>query len=61
VAGEALFGFVGVVLGFLTTSVLTIYKDRLAARHDIAIRDRVRNNLDRHPNYVLAAYMASGT
>jgi integrase len=23
--------------------------------------DRARNNLDRHPNYILAAYMASGT
>jgi hypothetical protein len=23
--------------------------------------DRARNNLDRHPNYVPAAYMASGT
>jgi hypothetical protein len=23
--------------------------------------DRARKNLDRHPNYVLAAYMASGT
>jgi len=23
--------------------------------------DRARQNLDRHPNYVLAAYMASGT
>ena len=23
--------------------------------------DRARTNLDRHPNYVLAAYMASGT
>jgi hypothetical protein len=22
---------------------------------------RARNNLDRHPNYILAAYMASGT
>jgi len=22
--------------------------------------DRARNNLDRHPNYILAAYMASG-
>jgi integrase/recombinase XerD len=22
--------------------------------------DRARKNLDRHPNYVLAAYMASG-
>ena len=24
-------------------------------------RERARNNLDRHPNYILAAYMASGT
>jgi len=23
--------------------------------------DRARKNLDRHPNYVLAAYMAAGT
>jgi len=23
--------------------------------------DRARNHLDRHPNYILAAYMASGT
>jgi integrase/recombinase XerD len=23
--------------------------------------DRARMNLDRHPNYILAAYMASGT
>jgi hypothetical protein len=23
--------------------------------------DRARQNLDRHPNYILAAYMASGT
>jgi hypothetical protein len=23
--------------------------------------DRARKNLDRHPNYILAAYMASGT
>jgi len=22
---------------------------------------RARNNLDRHPNYILAAYIASGT
>jgi integrase/recombinase XerD len=29
---------------------------RTAMRHD-----RARNNLDRHPNYILAAYMASGT
>jgi hypothetical protein len=23
--------------------------------------DRARQNLDRHPNYIMAAYMASGT
>jgi integrase/recombinase XerD len=23
--------------------------------------ERARNNLDRHPNYILAAYMSSGT
>jgi Rad3-related DNA helicase len=40
VAGEALFGFAGVVLGSLTTSVLTIYKDRLTARRDIALREQ---------------------
>jgi integrase/recombinase XerD len=30
------------------------------AHHD-AIPERARQNLDRHPNYILAAYMASGT
>jgi integrase/recombinase XerD len=38
---------------------------QIAARHAdprTTMRyDRARNNLDRHPNYVLAAYMASGT
>ena len=38
---------------------------QIAARHAdprITMRyDRARNNLDRHPNYILAAYMASGT
>jgi hypothetical protein len=37
---SAIFGFVGVLLGSLTTSILTIYKDRLAARHEIELRDR---------------------
>ncbi len=37
---SAIFGFVGVLLGSLTTSVLTIYKDRLAARHEIELRDQ---------------------
>jgi integrase/recombinase XerD len=38
---------------------------QIAARHadpTTTMRyDRARNNLDRHPNYILAAYMASGT
>jgi integrase/recombinase XerD len=37
---------------------------QIAARHAdprTAMRyDRARKNLDRHPNYILAAYMASG-
>ena len=38
---------------------------QIAARHAdprTTMRyDRARNNLDRHPNYILAAHMASGT
>ena len=38
---------------------------QIAARHAdprTTMRyDRARNNLDRHPNYILAAYMASAT
>jgi integrase/recombinase XerD len=38
---------------------------QIAARHadprTMMRYDRARNNLDRHPNYILAAYMASGT
>jgi hypothetical protein len=38
---------------------------QIAARHadpKTTVRyDRARKNLDRHPNYILAAYMASGT
>ena len=38
---------------------------QIAARHAdpcATMRyDRARKNLDRHPNYILAAYMASGT
>ena len=38
---------------------------QIAARHvdpRTTVRyDRARQNLDRHPNYILAAYMASGT
>jgi integrase/recombinase XerD len=38
---------------------------QIAARHadprPTMRYDRARKNLDRHPNYILAAYMASGT
>jgi hypothetical protein len=38
---------------------------QIAARHadprPTMRYDRARNNLDRHPNYILAAYLASGT
>jgi integrase/recombinase XerD len=38
---------------------------QIAARHadprTTMLYDRARQNLDRHPNYILAAYMASGT
>jgi site-specific recombinase XerD len=38
---------------------------QIAARHadprTTTRYDRARKNLDRHPNYILAAYMASGT
>ncbi|GGV29562.1 hypothetical protein GCM10010260_82640 [Streptomyces filipinensis] len=39
-AGEAVFGFVGVVLGSVTTSALTIYKERLTGSREAAARDR---------------------
>ena len=38
---------------------------QIAARHadprTTMLFDRARKNLDRHPNYILAAYMALGT
>ena len=36
---------------------------QIAVRHPRTTMryDRARKNLDRHPNYILAAYMASGT
>ncbi|MFD0362811.1 hypothetical protein ACFQZZ_15310 [Nocardia sp. GCM10030253] len=39
-AAEAWFGFVGVVLGSVTTSVLTVYKERITAKRDITVRDQ---------------------
>ncbi len=37
---EALFGFAGVILGALTTSLLTIYRDRLTVRQENLVRDQ---------------------
>ena len=36
---NAVFGFVGVILGSLTTSVLTVYRERLTTRREKAARD----------------------
>lgn len=36
---EALFGLLGVLIGSLTTSVLTIYKERLTARQETSVRE----------------------
>ena len=53
---------------FVTTSIdagVDLRDVQIAARHAdprTTMRyDRARKNLDRHPNYILAAYMASGT
>lgn len=37
---DAVFGFVGVVLGSLTTSALTIYRERVTGSRETAARDR---------------------
>lgn len=53
---------------FVTTMLdagVDLREVQIAARHTdprTTMRyDRARKNLDRHPNYILAAYMASGT
>jgi len=51
---------------YVTTMVGVDLRDvQIAARHAdprTTMRyDRARKNLDRHPNYILAAYMASAT
>jgi site-specific recombinase XerD len=53
---------------FVTTMLdagVSLRDVQIAARHadpETTMRyDRARKNLDRHPNYILAAYMASGT
>lgn len=39
-ASQTIFGFIGVILGSLTTSVLTIYRERLTTRRERTIRDQ---------------------
>jgi hypothetical protein len=39
-ASQAIFGFIGVILGSLTTSVLTIYRERVITRRQLEIRDQ---------------------
>jgi integrase/recombinase XerD len=53
---------------FVTTMLdagVDLRDTQIAARHAdprTTMRyDRARNSLDRHPNYILAAYMSSGT
>lgn len=53
---------------FVTTMLdagVDLRDTQIAARHadprTTMRHDRARNNLDRHPNYILAAYMSSGT
>jgi hypothetical protein len=50
---------------YIKVPLLDLRDVQIAARHAdprTTMRyDRARKNLDRHPNYVLAAYMASGT
>ena len=53
---------------FVTTTLdagVSLRDVQIAARHAdprTTMRyDRARKNLDRHPNYILAVYMASGT
>lgn len=36
---EVIIGFVGVLVGSLTTSVLTIYRERFASRHELAVKN----------------------
>jgi hypothetical protein len=36
----AIFGFIGVIFGSISTAVLTIYKERITSRREIELRDR---------------------
>ena len=56
---------VGTLLSTSSAAGVDLRDVQIAARHAdprTTMRyDRARQNLDRHPNYILAAYMASGT
>ena len=60
-----LFSMVGILLSTSFDAGVDLRDVQIAARHAdprTTMRyDRARKNLDRHPNYILAAYMASGT
>lgn len=49
-AAEALFGFAGVVLGSFTTSILTIYRERLVNKREVAVFER-QHELERKLTY----------
>jgi hypothetical protein len=36
----AIFGFIGVIFGSISTAVLTVYKERITSRREIDLRDR---------------------
>jgi integrase/recombinase XerD len=59
------FSRVGTLLSTSLDAGVDLRDVQIAARHAdprTTMRyDRARKNLDRHPNYILAAYMASGT
>jgi integrase/recombinase XerD len=59
------FSMVGKPLSTSFDAGVDLRNVQIAARHAdprTTMRyDRARKNLDRHPNYILAAYMASGT
>ena len=56
---------VGILLSTSFDAGVDLRDVQIAARHAdprTTMRyDRARKNLDRHPNYILAAYMAGGT
>ena len=60
-----LFSVVGTLLSTSFDAGVDLRDVQIAARHAdprTTMRyDRARQNLDRHPNYILAAFMASST